>query len=48
MKYALIAAIEGDKTNLNNQKNIVKFDRLFEQESIVCFENWRKNVCTLL
>jgi hypothetical protein len=43
MKYALIAAIEGDKTNLNNQKNIVKFDRLFEQESIVCFESWRKN-----
>jgi hypothetical protein len=43
MKYALIAAIEGDKTNLNNQKNIVKFDRLFEQESIVSFESWRKN-----
>lgn len=43
MKYALIAAIEGDRKNLNNDKGIVKFDRLFESEAIVCFTNWRKN-----
>lgn len=43
MKYALVAAIEGDRRNLNNDMNIVKFDRLYESEAIVCFENWRKN-----
>jgi hypothetical protein len=43
MRYALIAAIEGDRKNLNNDLNIVKFDRLFESEAVVCFENWRKN-----
>jgi hypothetical protein len=43
MKYALIAAIEGDRKNLNNDKNIVKFDRLYESEAVICFDNWRKN-----
>ena len=43
MKYALFAAIEGDRKNLNNQKGIVQFDRLFEQEAIECFKQWRKN-----
>lgn len=42
-KYALIAAIESDKKNLNNQKNIIKIDRMYEQESISCFTSWRKN-----
>ena len=41
--YALIAAIEGDRKNLNNDMNIVKFERLYESEAIVCFDNWRKN-----
>jgi len=43
MKYALIAAIEGDRKNLNNDKNIVQFERLYESEAIICFQNWRKN-----
>jgi hypothetical protein len=43
MEYALIAAIEGDRKNLNNSKQIVQFDRLYESEAIVCFEHWRKN-----
>jgi hypothetical protein len=43
MKYALIAAIEGDRNNLNNDKNIVQFERLYESEAVICFDNWRKN-----
>jgi hypothetical protein len=43
MKYALIAAIEGNYRNLNNDKNIVKFDRLYESEAVLCFSNWRQN-----
>lgn len=43
MKYALIAAIEGDRKNLNNDMNIVKFERLYESEAVICFDNWRKN-----
>jgi hypothetical protein len=43
MRYALITAIEGDASNLNEQKGIVSTRRLFESEAILCFENWRKN-----
>ena len=43
MKYALIAAIEGNGKNLNNQMGIVKFERKFEDEAVLCFTNWRKN-----
>jgi hypothetical protein len=43
MKYALVAAIEGNNRNLNNQLNIVQFERKFEDEAILCFEAWRKN-----
>jgi len=43
MKYALIAAIEGDRKNLNNDMNIVQFERLYESEAVICFQNWRKN-----
>lgn len=43
MKYALIAAIEGDRKNLNNDKAIVKFERLYESEAVVCFTSWREN-----
>lgn len=43
MKYALIAAIEGDRKNLNNDKNIVAFERLYESEAVICFTNWREN-----
>jgi len=43
MKYALIAAIEGDRKNLNNDKNIVQFERLYESEAVICFDNWRTN-----
>lgn len=43
MKYALVAAIEGDRKNLNNDKNIVQFERLYESEAIICFAHWREN-----
>jgi hypothetical protein len=43
MKYALIAAIEGDRKNLNNDMDIVQFERLYESEAVICFQNWRKN-----
>lgn len=43
MKIALVAAIEGDRRNLNNDLNIVKFDRLFESEAVICFRHWRQN-----
>jgi len=44
MKIALITAIEGDNNNLNDDNGIVYGGkRLFEQEAILCFENWRKN-----
>lgn len=43
MKYALVAAIEGNVRNLNNQKNIVSIERHFEDEAILCFQNWRNN-----
>lgn len=43
MKYALVAAIEGNVRNLNNQKNIVSIERRFEDEAILCFKSWREN-----
>jgi hypothetical protein len=44
MKYALIAAIEGDENNLNQQRGIeLANKRLFETEAVLCFKNWRKN-----
>jgi len=44
MNIALISAIEGDNNNLNDDNGIVYGGkRLFEQEAILCFENWRKN-----
>lgn len=41
--YALIAAIEGDKNNLNTQLNTTEFDRLYETEALLCFRAWRQN-----
>lgn len=43
MKYALIAAIEGNAINLNNKLNIVDIPRRLEDEAILCFTNWRQN-----
>lgn len=43
MSYALIAAIEGNATNLNNALNIVDIPRQLEDEAVLCFQNWRRN-----
>lgn len=43
MTYALISSIEGNIHNLNQQKGIVKFDRMYEDEAVMCFRNWRRN-----
>lgn len=40
---ALIAAIEGNGRNLNSVTNTTKTIRLFEDEAVLCFSNWRKN-----
>lgn len=44
MKYALITMIESNENNLNEQNGIIFCEkRLYEDEAILCFENWRKN-----
>lgn len=44
MKYALITMIESNENNLNEQNGIVFSEkRLYEDEAVLCFENWRKN-----
>jgi hypothetical protein len=43
MQYALITAIESDKSNLNEQRGIISVKRLFESEAVSCFTHWRKN-----
>jgi hypothetical protein len=45
MKYALITMIENDDHNINNMNNEGQYPkpRRYESESIICFENWRKN-----
>lgn len=41
---ALIAPIENSSSNLNKENGIhYNGERLFEEEAILCFENWRKN-----
>lgn len=43
MKYALITMIESNENNLNAQKGIVFTEkRLYEDEAILCFKNWRE------
>lgn len=42
--YALITMIESNENNLNEQNGITFSEkRLYEDEAILCFENWRKN-----
>lgn len=42
MKYALITMIESSECNLNEQRGIVFSEkRLYEDEAILCFQNWR-------
>lgn len=44
MKYALITMIESNENNLNEQNGITFSEkRLYEDEAILCFTNWRKN-----
>lgn len=44
MKYALITMIESNESNLNEQNGITFCEkRLYEDEAVLCFENWRKN-----
>gem|GEM_PF-1137795 len=43
-KIALITMIESNDLNLNEQRGITFSEkRLYEDEAILCFENWRKN-----
>lgn len=41
--YALIASIESDRKNLNQQTNTTTIDRMYEQEAVKCFQAWREN-----
>lgn len=42
MSYALITMIESSEKNLNEQRGIVFSEkRLYEEEAILCFQNWR-------
>jgi hypothetical protein len=38
-----MTAIEGNKNNLNNQRGITSIERLYEDEAVTCFRQWRKN-----
>lgn len=40
---ALITAIESNSRNLNSQTKTVDIERMFEDEAITCFTNWRKH-----
>lgn len=42
-KKILFTVIEGDRNNINNNTNVISTPRMYEQEAILCFENWRKN-----
>lgn len=43
MKYALITMIENNEKNLNEEKGISFCEkRLYEDEAILCFKNWRE------
>jgi hypothetical protein len=43
MKYALITMIESNENNLNSQRGITFSEkRLYEDEAILCFKNWRE------
>ncbi len=39
----LFTVIESDRININNNTGLINTPRLYEQEAIKCFENWRKN-----
>jgi len=43
MKYALITIIENNENNLNNQQGVYSNKRLYADEAVLCFENWRAN-----
>lgn len=43
MTYALITMIESNENNLNEQRGIIFSEkRLYEDEAILCFKNWRE------
>lgn len=39
----LFTVIEGDRNNINNNNNVINTPRMYEQEAIKCFTEWRKN-----
>ena len=39
----LFTVIEGDNNNINNNSGNVKVPRMYEQEAIKCFTEWRNN-----
>lgn len=43
MSYALITIIENNVNNLNNQQGVYSNPRLYADEAVLCFQNWRKN-----
>jgi hypothetical protein len=43
----LFTVIEGDNNNINNNSGNVKVPRMYEQEAIKCFQQWRQNAGSL-